>query len=151
MFRHKPAEHFFAIARERRIGILARVPLASGLLTGKLSAASQFAPSDHRAYNRQGARFDAGETFSGIDFETGLAVVEEVRALVPDGATMAQVALRWILMFPEVTAAIPGARTALQAVDNTRAIELPPLSEALLAKVRDIYDRSIRAAVQDRW
>ena len=151
MLRQKPAERFFAVARTRRIGILARVPLASGLLTGKLSRASQFGPDDHRAYNRQGERFDQGETFSGVDYETGLAVVEELRALVPEGATLAQLALRWILMFPEVTAAIPGARNETQAADNMRAVELPPLADAAMARVREIYDRSIRAQVHGRW
>jgi aryl-alcohol dehydrogenase-like predicted oxidoreductase len=151
MFRQKPAAEFFAIAREQRIGILARVPLASGLLTGKLSETSQFAPTDHRAYNRQGDRFDQGETFSGLDYDTGLALVEEVRALVPEGATMSQLALRWILMFPEVSAAIPGARTAGQAAENTSAVELPPLSDEVMALVRDLYDRKVRAAVHHRW
>jgi aryl-alcohol dehydrogenase-like predicted oxidoreductase len=151
MLRQKPAERFFALARDRRIGILARVPLASGLLTGKLSPASQFSADDHRAYNRQGARFDQGETFSGVDYEIGLAVVEELRALVPEGATMAQLALRWILMFPDVTAAIPGARNAAQTADNIRAVELPPLSESVMEHVREIYDRNVRAAVHGRW
>jgi aryl-alcohol dehydrogenase-like predicted oxidoreductase len=151
MLRQKPAERFFALARDRRIGILARVPLASGLLTGKLSPASQFSADDHRAYNRQGARFDQGETFSGVDYEIGLAVVEELRALVPEGATMAQLALRWILMFPDVTAAIPGARNAAQTADNIRAVELLPLSESVMEHVREIYDRNVRAAVHGRW
>jgi aryl-alcohol dehydrogenase-like predicted oxidoreductase len=151
MLRQKPAERFFRLARERRIGILARVPLASGLLTGKLSPASKFSADDHRAYNRRGERFDQGETFSGVDYEAGLAVVEELRPLVPAGATMAQLALRWILMFPEVTAAIPGARNVAQVGDNLRAIELPPLPESVMGRVRDIYDRNVRAAVHGRW
>jgi aryl-alcohol dehydrogenase-like predicted oxidoreductase len=151
MFRPKPAEEFFPIAREKRIGILARVPLASGMLTGKFTATSHFAPTDHRAYNREGARFDQGETFSGVDYEKGLAAIEEVRALVPPGATMAQLALRWIMMFPEVTASIPGARTAQQAIDNIRAGELPPLSDDAMARVRAIYDHHFRAAVHGRW
>src|SRR5438876_3296463 len=103
MFRFKPAEQFFAAACERHVGILARVPLASGLLTGKYSAPTQFAPNDHRNFNRHGEAFDRGETFSGVDYETGLRAVEELRPLVPPGASMAQFALRWILMFPEVT------------------------------------------------
>src|SRR6266581_512593 len=118
MFRFKPAEQFFAAARERQIGILARVPLASGLLTGKYSARTQFAPNDHRNFNRHGEAFDRGETFSGVDYETGLRAVEELRTLVPQGASMAQLALRWILMFPEVTSAIPGAKNAEQAEGN---------------------------------
>src|SRR6202790_850665 len=104
MFRHKPAEQFFAVARERRVGILARVPLASGMLTGKFGPQSQFASNDHRNYNRHGESFDQGETFSGVDYDSGLQAVEQLRPLVPPGASMAQFALRWILMFPEVTA-----------------------------------------------
>src|SRR3989441_8238757 len=118
MFRHKPAEQFFAAAREHRVGILARVPLASGMLTGKFRPQTQFAPNDHRNYNRHGEAFDQGETFAGVDYETGLQAVEELRSLVPQGATMAQFALRWILMFPEVTTAIPGAKNPQQAEDN---------------------------------
>lgn len=151
MLRHKPAEAFFPLARARRIGILARVPLASGLLTGKLTKASQFEPTDHRAYNRQGERFDAGETFSGVDYETGLEIVEELRALVPPGATLAQLALRWILMFPEVSAAIPGARNREQVRDNVHAAGLAPLSAAVMARSREIYDGRVRPLVHDRW
>src|SRR5579864_2694151 len=115
MFRPKPAEQFFAAAREHRVGILARVPLASGLLTGKFRSQTQFAPNDHRNFNRHGESFDQGETFSGVDYETGLKAVEELRPLVPHGASMAQFALRWILMFGEVTSAIAGAKSAEQA------------------------------------
>src|SRR5215472_11267873 len=117
MFRHKPAEQFFAAARERQIGILARVPLASGMLTGKFTRNTKFAPTDHRSFNRHGEAFDQGETFSGVDYETGLQAVEELRKLVPQGATMAQFALRWILMFPEVTSAIAGAKNTQQVED----------------------------------
>src|SRR5947209_4369343 len=124
-FRLKPAEQFFASARERQVGILARVPLASGLLTGKLRPETQFDPNDHRNFNRHGESFDQGETFAGVDYETGLRAVEELRPLVPQGATMAQFALRWILMFPEVTAAIPGAKTPEQAEGNAKAALLP--------------------------
>ena len=151
MFRLKPAEEFFAVAREKRIGILARVPLASGLLSGKLTRESAFAATDHRSYNRHGEKFDAGETFSGVDYETGLDAVDELRPLVPAGATMAQLALRWILMFPEVTAAIPGARNSRQTEDNVLAADLPPLSDDAMRRVRDVYERSIRPLVHHRW
>ena len=151
MFRLKPAERFFPLARERRVGILARVPLASGLLTGKLRRDTRFAAGDHRAFNRHGEAFDVGETFSGVDYETGLRAVEELRALVPERASMTQLALRWTLMFPEVTAAIPGAKNPAQAEDNAHAAELPALSEAAMARVRSVYDAHIRAAVHHRW
>ncbi len=151
MFRVKPAEQFFQAAGVRRVGILARVPLASGLLSGKLRPDTTFAESDHRRYNRHGEAFDQGETFSGVDYETGLRAVEELRPLVPAGASLAQLALRWILMFPEVTAAIPGAKSAHQAEENVRAADLPPLSPAAMAQVREVYDRSVRPAVHARW
>lgn len=151
MFRPKPAERLFALARERRAGILARVPLASGLLSGRMKPDTRFESQDHRSYNRHGEAFDAGETFSGVDFTEGLAAVEELRALVPEGATMAQLALRWILMFPEVSAAIPGARFAAQARDNARASDLAPLSTEVMARVREVYDRRLRASIHARW
>jgi aryl-alcohol dehydrogenase-like predicted oxidoreductase len=151
MFRLKPADELFPVVREKQIGILARVPLASGLLSGKLQRDSSFAATDHRNYNRHGESFDVGETFSGVDYETGLAAVEELRPLVPAEATMAQLALRWILMFPEVTTTIPGARIAAQAEDNARAADLPPLSDEAMRRVRDVYDRSIRPLVHHRW
>ncbi len=151
MFRLKPAEQFFPAARERRVGILARVPLASGLLSGKLRSDTQFAASDHRNYNRHGESFDVGETFSGVDYEAGLQAVEELRAIMPEGATMAQLALRWILMFPEVTAAIPGAKDGQQAANNVQALELPPLSSAAMEHVQAVYDRYFRAAIHHRW
>lgn len=151
MFRLKPAEQFFTAARERQVGILARVPLASGLLTGKLRPDSAFAASDHRSFNRHGEAFDQGETFSGVDYETGLRAVEELRPLVPQGATLAQLALRWILMFPEVTTAIPGAKNPQQAEDNVGAAALPPLNTETMQRVQSIYDHSIRAQVHNRW
>jgi aryl-alcohol dehydrogenase-like predicted oxidoreductase len=151
MFRLKPAEELFPVVREKRIGILARVPLASGLLSGKLTRDSTFEKTDHRNYNRHGESFDVGETFSGVDFDTGLQAVEELRSLVPEGASMAQLALRWILMFPEVSAAIPGARNAQQTQDNVRAADLPALSPDAMSKVRDVYDRYVRASVHPRW
>jgi aryl-alcohol dehydrogenase-like predicted oxidoreductase len=151
MFRLKPAERFFVEAATRKVGILARVPLASGLLTGKLHAASAFAAGDHRSFNRHGEAFDKGETFSGVNYDLGVAAVEELRALVPAGATMAQLALRWILMFPEVTAAIPGAKSEAQVDENVAAAELPPLSDEVMAQVRAVYDRYLREAIHDQW
>ena len=151
MFRIKPAEQLFPLVREKRIGILARVPLASGLLSGKLRRDSTFSTTDHRNYNRHGESFDVGETFSGVDYESGLRAVEELRALVPADATMAQLALRWILMFPDVTAAIPGARDVRQTEENVGAASLPALSDDVMARVRGVYDRHVRALVHHRW
>ena len=151
MFRLKPAEQFFAAARERQVGILARVPLASGMLTGKFTRNTQFDPNDHRNFNRHGESFDQGETFSGVDYEIGLQAVEELRALVPEGATMAQFALRWILMFSEVSSTIAGAKNPQQIIDNVHTTALPPLSDETMQRVREIYDRYIRAQVQNRW
>jgi len=151
MFRLKPSEQFFAAARERKVGILARVPLASGMLTGKFRPETQFAPNDHRNYNRHGEAFDQGETFSGVDYETGLQAVEELRKLVPEGATMAQFALRWILMFPDVTSAIAGAKNTQQVEDNVRAASLPPLSSETMRRVQEVYDTFIRSQVHHRW
>ena len=151
MFRHKPAEQFFAAARERRVGVIARVPLASGLLTGKMRPDTAFAADDHRSFNRHGESFDRGETFSGVDYEAGLAAVEELRPLVPPGATLAQLALRWITMFPEVTCAIPGAKNAGQVEQNVAAADLPALDERTMAAVRDVYDRHVRGLVHHLW
>lgn len=151
MFRFKPAEQFFPAAHERQVGILARVPLASGLLTGKYRPDSQFAANDHRSFNRHGEAFDQGETFSGVDYNTGLQAVEELRPLIPPGATLAEVALRWILMFPDVTSAIPGAKNPQQAEDNVRAASLPPLSPAAMRQVQKVYDKYIRSQVHHRW
>ncbi|NDJ78462.1 MAG: aldo/keto reductase, partial [Chloroflexi bacterium] len=151
MFRHRPSELFFQEARKRQIGILARVPLASGLLTGKMNRTTTFEADDHRNFNRHGEAFDVGETFSGVDYETGLKAVEELMALKPADATMAQFALKWILMFEAVTCVIPGAKRPSQAEDNMRAAELLPLSDETLAKVRTIYERYIREQVHHRW
>ncbi len=151
MFRLKPSEQFFAAASERKVGIIVRVPLASGMLTGKLRPDSQFAESDHRNFNRHGEAFDQGETFSGVDYSTGLQAVEELRQLVPQGATMAQLALRWILMFPEVSTVIAGAKNPQQAEDNAKAAELPPLTVDAMMRVQGIYDKRIRAQVQGKW
>jgi aryl-alcohol dehydrogenase-like predicted oxidoreductase len=133
------------------VGILARVPLASGLLTGKLRADFTFAEDDHRRFNRLGEAFDKGETFSGVPFDLGLQAVEELRPLVPAGATLAQLALRFILMFDAVTCAIPGAKTDVQALENAAAARLPPLSADDLARIRAVYDERIREAVHASW
>ena len=151
IFRQRPAELFFSEAKRRKVGILARLPLSSGMLTGKLTAESRFAPDDHRAFNRRGEAFDRGETFSGVDYETGLRTVEELRALVPSGMTMAQFALRWILMFDAVTCAIPGAKRPAQVEDNVRASGLPPLSDETMRAVRGLYEERIRPLVHHYW
>ncbi len=151
MFRPKPAEAFFAAARERNVGILARLPLASGLLGGKMRADTTFVSSDHRAFNRSGEAFDQGETFSGVGFLAALAAIEELRPLVPEGESMAQMALRWILSFPEVTAAIPGAKIIKQVEDNMLAAELPALPEGTMAQIRAVYDRHLRQTIHSRW
>ena len=151
MFRHRPAELFFSEAQRRRVGILARVPLASGLLTGKMRPDTPFEDSDHRNYNRFGQAFDVGETFSGVPYEVGLAAAEELRSLVPVGATMAQMALRWILSFDAVACAIPGAKRPSQAADNVAASDLPPLGESVMTAVSQIYDHHIRPHVHQRW
>jgi aryl-alcohol dehydrogenase-like predicted oxidoreductase len=151
MFRLKPAEQVFGETRARQVGVLARVPLASGLLTGKLRRDSAFAADDHRAFNRDGQQFDKGETFSGVPFDVGLEAVERLRPLVPPGATLAQLALRWILMFEGVTCAIPGARTPAQARDNAAAAGLPALDGDTMARVRAVYDELVRRHVHHAW
>jgi aryl-alcohol dehydrogenase-like predicted oxidoreductase len=151
LFRLKPSEEVFPEAMARQVGIIARVPLASGLLTGKLRHDSTFAASDHRHFNREGEQFDKGETFSGVPYDVGLAAVERLRPLVPAGATLAQMALRWILMFDAVTCAIPGARTDEQARGNARAALLPPLDAATMQAVREVYDECIRDHVHGHW
>jgi len=151
IFRQRPAQLFFGEAKRRRVGILARVPLASGMLTGKLTADTEFAADDHRGFNRYGEAFDRGETFSGVDYETGLQAVEDLRALVPEGMTMAKFALRWILMFDAVTCAIPGARRAAQVEDNAQAADSPLLTDETMGAVSEIYDRQIRRLVHHYW
>jgi aryl-alcohol dehydrogenase-like predicted oxidoreductase len=150
-FRLKPALEFFAAAQARNVGVLARVPLASGLLTGKITAASSFAPDDHRAFNREGASFDKGETFSGVPFEIGLEAVEALRALVPEGWTLAQFALRWIGMFEAVTCSIPGAKNPTQVEANMGAADLPELSEETMKAVKTVYENLVREHVQALW
>ena len=151
MLRLKPAEELFAAAWTRHVGILARVPLASGLLTGKLTKASTFAADDHRRFNREGEAFDKGETFSGVPYDVGLEVVERLRPLVPAGATMSQLALRWTLMFEAVSCAIPGAKTPGQARENAAAADLPPLLPETMAAVKALYDERVRPLVHSSW
>jgi aryl-alcohol dehydrogenase-like predicted oxidoreductase len=151
MVRQRPAERFLAEAGRRDVGVVARVPLASGLLTGKLTRETPFDESDHRGFNRHGEAFDVGETFAGVDYETGLAFVDELRELVPVGSTMAQMALRWILMFDGVTAAIPGARTPAQSRANAAAADLPPLPPATMERIALLYQERIKPLVHQRW
>lgn len=151
LFRQRPADLFFQEAHRRQVGILARLPLSSGMLTGKMSRQTSFTPDDHRAFNRRGEAFDRGETFSGVDFDIGLQVVEELRPLVPPGMSMAQMALRWILMFDAVTCAIPGAKRPAQVDENVKAADLPPLSEDTMMKIRQIYTDRIKPLVHHYW
>ena len=151
MFRQRPAELFFEQAKKRSIGILARVPLSSGMLTGKMTAQSAFQDDDHRKFNRNGEAFDKGETFSGVDFNVSLQAVEELRKICPQGISMAQFALRWILMFDAVSCVIPGAKRKSQAEDNIHAVDQPPLSEKTMSEVRNIYERFIQKDVHHRW
>jgi aryl-alcohol dehydrogenase-like predicted oxidoreductase len=151
LFRQRPAELLFRETRARRVGILARLPLSSGMLSGRLGAATAFAADDHRNFNRDGAAFDKGETFSGLDYATGLAAVEELRPWVPQGQTLSQFALRWILMNDAVTCAIPGGRRPEQVDENMHAADLPPLSADAMAAAADIYARFARDHVHHRW
>lgn len=151
IFRQRPADLFFDLAKQRKVGIIARLPLSSGMLTGKMSRDSTFSADDHRSFNRYGEAFDRGETFSGVDFETGLAAIEELRKLVPEGMTMAQFALRWILMFDAVTCTIPGAKRPAQEEDNAKAAEFPPLSEETMRATRELYESKIKPLVHQYW
>jgi len=151
MFRHRPTELFFGQAKKRRVGILARVPLASGMLTGKLKPDTKFASDDHRNFNRHGEAFDRGETFSGVDYNVGLETVEKLKAICPPGMTMAQFALRWILMFDEVTCTIPGAKRPSQVEENSSVADMPPLSEDTMVQVHTIYENHIRNLVHQYW
>jgi aryl-alcohol dehydrogenase-like predicted oxidoreductase len=151
LFRMKPAETFFPEARASGVAVIARVPLASGLLTGKMKEDTQFASDDHRSFNRNGEAFDKGETFSGVPYDAALEAVEELRPLVPEGATMAAFALRWILMEEAVTVVIPGAKSPAQARANAAAAGLPALSGDIMQAVREIYDRRIRPQVHGSW
>lgn len=150
-FRMRPSEVLFGQTRKKQVGILARVPLASGLLSGKITRETKFAPDDHRNFNRHGEAFDVGETFAGVDFEMALEAVEEIRHLLPEGESMAQFALRWILMFDAVTCAIPGGKTPRQAEDNCKASDLPALSPEIMEAVRKVYREKIAPLVHQRW
>jgi aryl-alcohol dehydrogenase-like predicted oxidoreductase len=150
-FRLKPLEQVLPAAREAGVGIIVRVPLASGLLSGRYDENTTFDPSDHRSYNRAGEAFDVGETFAGVPFEVGVAAARELAQLVGDGSTLAQFALRWVIDQPGVSTVIPGARNPEQVAGNVAAASLPPLSDEQLAGVSDVYDRLIRQHVHDRW
>ncbi len=151
IFRQRPQDLFFSEAQKRKVGILARLPLSSGMLTGKMTAKTSFEADDHRLYNRQGESFDRGETFSGLDYEIGLQAVEEIRALVPEDMSMTQMALRWILMSPAVTCAIPGAKRSAQVEENVAAADQAPLSDDAMSQIREIYDRLVRPQVHHYW
>jgi aryl-alcohol dehydrogenase-like predicted oxidoreductase len=150
-FRQRPAELFLPEAARREVGVLARLPLASGVLAGKLTKATRFAADDHRSFNRHGEAFDRGETFSGVDFELALDLADRLRTLVPAGVPMASWALRWVLMNPAVTCAIPGAKRPDQVEENARAADLPPLSDADLAKVSELYRERLKSSVHQYW
>ncbi|MGE5221552.1 MAG: aldo/keto reductase [Omnitrophica WOR_2 bacterium] len=151
IFRQRPSELFFHQAQQKIVGILARLPLSSGMLAGKMKPNTKFTQDDHRLFNRHGESFDRGETFSGVDYETGLQAVEELRALVPAGMTMAQMALRWILMFDAVTCAIPGAKRPEQVAENVSAADLPPLSQDTMNRISQVYANRIREQVHHYW
>jgi aryl-alcohol dehydrogenase-like predicted oxidoreductase len=150
-FRQRPTERFLAAAWAADVGVTVRVPLASGLLTGKLAAGSVFAADDHRSYNRQGESFDRGETFGGVPYEVGLAAVEELRPLVPEGWSIAQMALRWVLMHDGVSTVIPGAKDPAMARANAAASAMPPLSPATMDAIREVYRELIAPHVHTRW
>lgn len=150
-FRQRPVERFLGAARAADVGVIVRVPLASGLLSGKFTSSTVFAADDHRLYNREGASFDRGETFAGIPYQVGLAAVEDLRPLVPAGTTMAQLALRWILMHDGVSTTIPGAKSAEMARSNAAASDLPALSPETMNAIRAVYDTRIRPHVHTRW
>ena len=151
ILRQKPAENFFRTAQAKQVGILARVPLASGLLTGKITPETQFAADDHRNFNRHGEAFDVGETFSGVPLDAAFAALEGLKPLVTPGATMAQFALRWILMFDAVTCTIPGAKRPDQVLDNCAASEIGPIEQSEMEVIRVLYDTYVRPYVHHRW
>ena len=151
IFRQRPADLFFKLAKANKIAILARVPLSSGMLTGKMSLKTEFEKDDHRLFNRHGEAFDRGETFSGVDYKTGLEAVEELKTLLPEGWTMAQFALRWILMNEAVSCVIPGAKRPSQVVDNAAAADLPDISPETMQKVQEIYEGKIKPLVHHYW
>ena len=151
IFRQRPCDLFFTEATRRKVGIFARLPLSSGMLTGKLNSNSSFASDDHRAFNRYGEAFDRGETFSGLDYETGLRAVELLRQLIPENFSMTQMALRWILMFPEVTCAIPGAKKPEQVLENVLSADLPPLNDETMYAIESIYNQEVKKHVHHYW
>lgn len=151
IFRQRPGDLFFKEAIRRNIGILARLPLSSGMLSGKMTPATRFDSDDHRAFNRNGESFDRGETFSGLDYETGLRAVEALRGIIPNGMSMPEFALCWILMFPAVTCAIPGAKRSGQVIENVRAADLPVIPEAIMEKVEALYKEQVKPQVQHYW
>ena len=150
-FRRKPLERVLPAAQAAGVGIIARVPLASGLLSGRYGRDTVFAAEDHRNFNRHGEAFDVGETFSGVDYDTGVEAATEFARLAPEGMTPAQAALRWVIQQPGVTSVIPGARTVEQSRANAAAAQLPALPDATLAAIQELYDRRVRAQVHDRW
>ncbi len=151
ILRQRPADLLFQETQRKGVGILARLPLSSGLLSGKMTAQTSFAADDHRLFNRNGEAFDKGETFSGLDFAKGLEAVEALRAVVPDGLSMAQFALRWITMHPGVTCAIPGGKRAAQVADNVSAADLPALTDAQMAAVQTVYEQYAKPWVHHAW
>jgi aryl-alcohol dehydrogenase-like predicted oxidoreductase len=151
IFRQRPKDLFFPLAQQRDVGILVRLPLSSGLLSGKITRHTSFAADDHRSYNRLGEQFDRGETFSGVDFDVALDAVEEIRRVLPDGTSMANFALRWILDHEAVSCVIPGARNERQVVQNVAASALPPLTAEQMAALAKLYDTKIRPLVHQRW
>jgi aryl-alcohol dehydrogenase-like predicted oxidoreductase len=151
LFRQRPADLFFREAQHKQVGVLARLPLSSGMLSGKITKATKFEKDDHRKFNRQGEAFDKGETFSGFDFNSQLAAVERVRALVPAETSMAQFALQWILMFKAVTCAIPGARRISQVEENVAAADLKPLSQVTMSQTKALYDKWVKQYVHQSW
>ncbi len=151
LFRQRPADLFFKEAKRKNIGIIVRVPLASGLLTGKLTRESRFSDQDHRNFNREGQKFDKGETFAGVDYEVGLEAAEKLKKLFSGQSSLAVSALRWILMFDEASCIIPGASRPEQAEANVRASDLPPLDDRQMAEARKIYTEMIQPLVHHRW
>ncbi len=150
MFRLKPLDTLFPKAAEKNVGIIARVPLASGLLTGKYTKETTFGPNDHRSYNRDGAAFNKGETFSGVPYALGLEAAEELKQILGT-EELAPIAIRWVLMHPEVSVVIPGASRASQVLDNVKAANLPPLTEQQMQEVRNVYDRYLREIIHPQW
>ena len=150
MFRLKPLDELFPLAEKNNVGVIARVPLASGILTGRYTKDTVFGPQDHRSYNREGAAFDKGETFSGVPYELGLEAAEELKKVFGTDQ-LAPVAIRWVLMHPAVSVVIPGASRASQVKDNVKAAELPPLTDAQMQAVQQIYDQYLRAIIHPQW